>query len=116
MSATQIIEPGTKPKYPWLPYVAPFVVFIAFLALDKPFSAHIAALYPIRVAVVLAVLIVFSRHVIDFKVNNALGSILLGVAVFVIWVGPDVLWPSYRSHWLFTNSITGGVQSTAPEA
>jgi hypothetical protein len=30
-------------------------------------------------------------------------------------VGPDVLWPAYRSHWLFTNSITGEARSTVTE-
>jgi len=116
MSAAQAAGPRVDARYPSLPYVAPFAVFIAFLALEWMLPLDIETLYPIRVGVVLAVLVTASRRVIDFRVNNALGSILLGTAVFVIWVAPDVLWPAYRSHWLFTNAITGEARSTAPES
>src|SRR6185369_12039304 len=44
-------------------------------------------------------------------------SILLGVAVFALWIAPDLLFPGYRQHWLFENSITGSAKSTlAPDA
>jgi len=103
-------------RYPSLPFIAPFAAFVGFIALGQVVPVGIAILYPIRLAVVFAVLILFSRSVIDFRVKNALGSILLGIAVFVIWVGPDLLWPAYRSHWLFTNPITGEAKSTAAES
>jgi hypothetical protein len=83
--------------------------------LDRLLPAGVEALYPIRVIVVSAVVVLCSRSVIDFHVKNALGSILLGVAVFAIWIGPDVLWPHYRSHWLFSNGILGQVSSSVPE-
>jgi CAAX prenyl protease-like protein len=86
------------------------------MALEQALPAGIEILYPIRLAIVTAVLIIFSRSVIDFRIEHAIGSILLGVAVFVIWVGPDVLWPAYRGHWLFTNSIMGEAKRTPPEA
>jgi len=107
---------GITDKYPSLPYLAPFVAFMAFLALDRMLPLGAEWLYPARVVVVTAILILFSRSVLDFRVKNALGSILLGVAVFVIWIGPDVLWPTYRGHWLFTNSMLGGPQSSVPES
>ena len=50
-----------------------------------------------------------------FPYPAPVGSLLLGVAVFVMWVAPDALWPAYRSHWLFTNAITGEVRSGIPE-
>ena len=100
--------------YPSLPYVAPFAVFIAFLALERFLPVDIQVLYPVRVSVVLAVILVFSRSALDFEVKNALGSLVLGIAVFVVWVAPDALWPGYRSHWLFTNSITGRALMSIP--
>ena len=103
-------------KYPSLPYIAPFAAFMAFLALGQLLPAGIEWLYPIRVLAVTAVIVLFSRSVLDLRVRNMTGSILLGVAVFVIWIAPDVLWPAYRSHWLFTNSILGAAKSTAPES
>jgi CAAX prenyl protease-like protein len=84
--------------------------------LEKFLPGGTGFLYPIRVIAVLAVLIFYSRGVIDFRVKNAVGSTVLGVAVFVIWVAPDVLWPHYRSFWLFTNSVMGAVSRSAPAA
>jgi hypothetical protein len=116
VNATEAPGKGLLSKYPSLPYVAPFAVFVGFLMLEKFLPGGTGFLYPIRVMVVLAVLIACSRSVIDFRVKNAVGSTLLGVAVFVIWVGPDVLWPHYRGFWLFTNSVMGAVSSSAPAA
>lgn len=107
---------GITARYPSVPYIAPFLAFLVFLALDHVIPLGAEWLYPARVIVVLAVLILFSRSVLDFKVKNALGSVLLGVAVFVIWVAPDVIWPTYRSHWLFTNSMLGEARSSIPES
>jgi CAAX prenyl protease-like protein len=108
--------PGLASKYPFLPYVAPFAAFIAFLSLDKVIPVSTEVLYPIRLIVVTAVLLLCSRGVMDFRVKFAPGTIALGVAVFVIWVGPDILWPHYRNFWLFTNPVMGHVQSSAPES
>jgi len=63
--------------------------------------------------VVAAVLIVFSRRVVSFRASQWGGSLLVGIAVFVLWIMPDVLWPTYRSHWLFDNSLVGSARSTA---
>jgi CAAX prenyl protease-like protein len=41
--------------------------------------------------------------------------VLVGLAVFAIWIGPDLLWPGYRSHWLFTNSLTGQPLNSHPD-
>jgi len=114
MKAVEVAGSGLAAKHPSLPYVAPFAVFVAFLALERFFPVDIELLYPIRVIVVLAVILVFSRSALDFQIKNTLGSLALGVAVFIVWVAPDVLWPAYRSHWLFTNPITGEVRSSMP--
>ncbi|PYT29264.1 MAG: CAAX prenyl protease-related protein [Acidobacteria bacterium] len=97
-----------------LPYVAPFVVFIAFLAVDRFFPINIGAIYALRFAVVFAVLITVSRWVIPRNVVYPLSSMLVGILVCAIWVAPDVLWPSYRQSWLFNNSLTGNPQSSLP--
>jgi uncharacterized protein len=101
-------------KYPSLRYLAPFCAFLAFLALERVLPISVEWMYPVRVLVVTAVLILFSRSVVDFRVENWIGTIALGIAVFAVWIAPDVLWPGYRNHWMFTNSITGEVKSSAP--
>jgi CAAX prenyl protease-like protein len=42
--------------------------------------------------------------------------LLLGLAVFAAWVAPDLLFPGYRSHWLFQNAVTGTLQSSLTES
>ncbi|MGH9723373.1 MAG: CAAX prenyl protease-related protein [Bryobacteraceae bacterium] len=103
-------------KHPAVPYVAPFVVFLAFMAGERALNLDPAVFYPVRAIVVSLLLIFVSRPVLDFRPAHVWGSLLIGVVVFVIWIGPDVLWPGYRSHWLFHNSIVGKAASAVPES
>ena len=97
-------------------YVAGFATYIAFLVFERylPFQTHVA--YGIRILTVAAVTLIFSRKVISLRCSHPLGSILLGIAVCVIWVGPDFLWPSYRQHGLFQNPLTGSATSSIDPA
>ena len=88
-------------------------VFIAFLAMGG-IPGLGAAEYPVRVGILGAVIWLFSRPVLDLRMPNWIGSVVLGLAVFVVWVAPDVLWPGYREHWLFQNSLTGKAESSVP--
>ena len=89
------------------------VLLLAFL----PLRGKIGPMeYPLQVVVLAAFLWFASRHVISFKTVNLVESIGLGIAVFVLWIAPDALIPGWRTHWLFSNSIVGTIQSTvAPE-
>jgi len=95
----------------WLsaPYVVPFVVFLLFLGIQQYLPIRPTIDYPLRVVILAIVLWVFSRDVIDLRCSNWIASILLGVAVFIIWIGPDLLFPHYREHWLFENSLLGKI-------
>jgi len=97
----------------WFPYVAPFGVFVLFLLLGPNLGLGVWE-FPIRAGVLALVLYYCSRQVIDWRTPSWVGSILMGAAVFALWVGPDLLWPGYRQHWLFTNSIMGKVSSSLP--
>lgn len=99
-----------------LPYVLPFAVFAGFLILQpyNPLPGPVEQV--VRVAVLAAVLWFFSRKVLDFRLASPVATVLFGVAVFALWVLPDLLFPGYRAHWLFTNSVTGAVQSSIPAA
>ena len=101
---------------PSTPYVAPFVVFLGFLALQSYVNLPAVPAQLLWLVGVTASIFVFSRRVLDFRVRYWTGSIALGVGVFVLWIGPDLLFPDYRSHWLFSNSLTGSVKAGLPEA
>ena len=68
--------------------------------------------FVLRFAILSAALLLISRHVIDLRAPHWAASTALGIAVFVVWIGPDLLWPHYREHWLFQNAITGNLKSS----
>ena len=93
------------------PYVAPFAVFLALLTL-LPRLALGPWEQPVWVLVSAGVLILVSRSVLDLRPGRPLASVLLGAAVFLVWIAPDLLWSGYRAHWLFQNPVTGHLHST----
>jgi len=103
----------TKPTS--VAYVAPFAALLGFLALHPLLHLPPLAEQILTVIGMTVVIATIARPALDFRVSHWLGSLALGVAVFVIWIGPDRLFPGYRSHWLFTNGIMGAVQAGLPE-
>lgn len=95
-------------KSPSIPYVAPFVLFLVFLALDGKLGIPPQVEYPLRVVLMAVAIWFFSRSVLSFRLSQPLLSTAIGALVFVLWIAPDFLFPHYRSHWLFANSLTGG--------
>ncbi len=59
----------------------------------------------VRVAVMTAVLWFIARPVIDLRVKHLAATLGIGIAVFVLWIGPDLLSSSYRHTWLFENAL-----------
>jgi uncharacterized protein len=59
----------------------------------------------LRVTVMTAVLWVVARPVIDLRVRHAGATLVIAVAVFVVWIAPDLLFPGYRHFWLFENIL-----------
>jgi uncharacterized protein len=43
-------------------------------------------------------------------------SVALGIAVCVLWVGPEIVFPGYHTGWLFSNGLLGHPVSMATEA
>lgn len=97
------------------PYVIPFATFMAMLAVRGQLNLGRWE-YPVWTLLVTAVLILCSRKAIDPRVSRVAATVALGVAVFALWIAPDLLWPGYRHHWLFENPIAGKAASSVPEA
>ena len=96
-----------------LAYTLPFAIFIALLALNTVLPVPVWVRFAIPAASILAV----SRGVLKSdKLRQPLLSALLGLVVFVIWVGPDYLFPNYHHFWLFSNGIVGHPAAATPPA
>jgi CAAX prenyl protease-like protein len=96
-------------------YVAPFLAFVTALAVEHAIPLPATVFYPVRFAIVLVLILVFSRPYLHFQPGFPLGSIAVGLAVFVLWIAPDLLF-HYRHTWLFANPVTGSAKSSlAPE-
>ncbi len=103
-------------KYPSVPFVAPFAVFIILLGIRSSLSLDPRWEYPIQVAIAAGVVLLVSLPVIPVRVVRPWGSVAVGAGVFLIWIAPDVLWPAYRHFPLFQNSLVGSATSSlAPE-
>jgi CAAX prenyl protease-like protein len=103
-------------RHPALPYIAPFVTFVAIMEIEKAAGLPSAVMYPLRVAATVAVLLLFSRQPLSARPSRPLASTAIGAVVFAVWIGPDMVFgPGYRHSWLFQNSLTGGgAMSTLP--
>jgi CAAX prenyl protease-like protein len=95
-----------------VPYVLPFAVFLAFLTLHSVLPLPDLADQVLRIALMTVVLVWIARPVLDFRVRRVSASLLVGILVFGLWIGPDLLFPGYRQHWLFDNPIMGSARSS----
>lgn len=86
-----------------LGYVLPFIVFIAFLAVNS----FIPVPQALRFFTLGALLLAISRGLLPRWPSRPFSSVLLGIAVFFVWIGPDLLIPGYRHFFLFDNSLVG---------
>jgi hypothetical protein len=67
------------------------------------------------VALMAAVIWFLAWPVIDFRVRRFGATVAIGVLVFLIWIGPDLLWANYRHHWIFENPVMGQARSGLAE-
>lgn len=96
-------------RHPALPYIAPFVTFVALMGIEKATGLPAAVMYPLRMAAAAAVLLLFSRRPLSARPARPLASSAIGAVVFALWIAPDVVFgPGYRHTWLFQNAFTGG--------
>ena len=96
-----------------LAHVAPFAGFVGIMAVEKTLSVPPDIAYTIRFLAVCALVLIFSWRYLPFRPSNLAASIGIGVAVFIIWIGPDLIF-GYRDSILFSNAITGKPESSFP--
>jgi CAAX protease family protein len=105
---------GWRERYRSLPYIAPFAAILVFVAVRpySPLSAFVE--WPLQVLVLAVLCVLCWPREIEKLPRHWVGSIVVGIAVFCIWVGPDFLFHSYRSSILFSNGLLGAPHSSLP--
>ncbi len=99
-------------RHPALPYVGPFVVFIALLAVMPKLGLEGRVGLALWLVVPAAAIVAWSRGVLEFRPARPWLSIAMGIGVFVIWIAPDTLIPGWRQSVLFQNAIVGAAKSS----
>jgi hypothetical protein len=106
----QVSSPAASAAWwrrPAVPYVAPFAVFVLILTVQD----HLGALgiweAPLRFLVLGLVTAALAGRVLDPRLAHPAATVLVGAAVFGIWIAPDLLWPGFRGLWLFQNPLLG---------
>ena len=97
-------------RHPAVAYILPFVVFIAMLAIQRwvPIPAWL------RFGVSIASIAAVSMVALWGGPSKPFLSVLVGIAVFVIWIGPDALMPWWRHSILFDNALVGHPAGATP--
>ena len=106
---------GRLPGRPTLAYVAPFAAYVAIMALGRALDCPPQLVVPLRFLIVAGLLLWLSRPYLSLRASHAWASAGLGIAVFLIWIGPDLLF-GYRHHWIFENAITGAAATSLAPA
>ena len=84
---------------PWLPYCAPFFLYMGFLLLQSRLPADsLLYMYPVRAVAVAAVLIYFWKHYAELRApGQGLSAVAWGIAIgliaIVIWIAVDPYYP-----------------------
>ncbi len=82
---------ATATPRPWLPYVLPFALYLAFLAVQTP--ERLPWLYPLKTVVVAMALAVFWRCYEELKSDLEALGIGVGTLAIVIWIAIDPYYP-----------------------
>jgi hypothetical protein len=94
-------------RHPAAPYTAPFLYFLLCLAVLPKLGLAPRAELAFWLVSGLAVTWLSSRSLLGIRFMAPVASAAVGVAVFVLWIAPDMLFPGWRSHWLFNNGLLG---------
>jgi CAAX prenyl protease-like protein len=97
-------------RHPAVPYVLPFLIFIALLALQQFVPVPVWLRFVLPIAAILSV----SRPLLAAGPSRPLQSAAFGVLIFLIWVVPDVIAPSWHHSFLFNNPVMGHPAGNTP--
>ncbi len=99
-------------RHPSAVYIAPFACFLGLLYLAD--TLHLNAIWEPPVRIVVLGFVCWLCWPRDFTLTPLywVNSTAVAVLVFLLWIAPEVLYPSYRSLLPFNNAVVGHVHSS----
>jgi CAAX prenyl protease-like protein len=95
-----------------VPWVLPFLIFIGLLVVQQAVPVPAWLRFTLSIAAILAV----SRVPLLGGPSKPMLSILVGIAVFVVWIGPDLIASQWHHFFLFDNPVMGHPAGNTPPA
>ncbi len=102
-----------NPRHPAYPYILPFVLFVGMLAVQSLVPVPVSVRFFVSLAAILAVSLPVLRTA---PPTQPILSILVGLGVFVVWIGPDLISPNWHHFILFDNPIAGHLAANVAPA
>jgi CAAX prenyl protease-like protein len=99
-------------RYAAVPWVLPFLTFIGLLVVQTVLPIPAWLRFSVSMVAILAV----SRVPLHGRPSKPLLSILVGIAVFVLWAAPDAIAPWWHYTIVFDNPIVGHPAGNTPPA
>jgi len=92
---------------PWLPYVVPMGIYMAFLLVQT--NANLLWVYPAKVIAVAAALIYFRKEYEELRPGFSLLAVIVGLVAIAIWIGIDPFYPKFASGVAFDPATISSV-------
>lgn len=80
-------------RYPWLPFVAPFALFVTFTSTQPLVPGSVVWVYPLKTVLTGAVILALARWLEAPGEPFLIAAICVGAAVLAVWVLSDGLYP-----------------------
>jgi uncharacterized protein len=115
LSPAFFLPPDTIPalrRHAAVPWVLPFLIFIGLLVVQQAVPVPAWLRFTASMAAILAV----SRVPLLGGPSKPIFSILVGIAVFVVWIAPDLIAPGWHHSFLFDNPVMGHPAGNTPPA
>ena len=96
-------------------YIAPFLLYLGLLAVEHLAGRGAEWFLALRLVAVSLTIVLVSRPYLSLRFPRLPATIGLGAAVFLVWIGPDLLF-HYRRHWLFENALMGNARTALTPA
>jgi membrane protease YdiL (CAAX protease family) len=98
-------------RRPWVPYVVPMAVYLAYLQVQGRAPGGLEIWYPVKALLVAGLLWAFRQHYGELRGRCSLLAVVTGLVAIVIWIAIDPFYPKqsdlFHQFAAFANRLVG---------